>query len=105
MSSGEIAARVAEFRATAAEIEGLADEAIRSRNVDDLITVVRGLLDALDVVLLMASRIAASDAAAAGAGGTAGPPSPEAGRAADAASDARTAAPPPPSGGRSDDAP
>ncbi len=63
MSSGEIAARIAEFRATAAEIETLADEAIRSRNVDDLITVVRGLLDALDVVSSMASLLAAGDAA------------------------------------------
>jgi hypothetical protein len=61
MSSDEIAARIAEFRATAAEIEVLADEAISSRNVDDLITVVRGLLDALDVVSAMASRLAAKD--------------------------------------------
>lgn len=61
MSSGEISARIAEFRATATEIEVLADEAIGSRNVDDLITVVRGLLDALDVVLVMASRLAAKD--------------------------------------------
>jgi len=65
MSSGEIAARIAEFRATATEIEALADEAIGSRNVDDLITVVRGLLDALDVVLAMASRLAAKDDASA----------------------------------------
>jgi hypothetical protein len=63
LSSGEIAGRIAEFRATAAEIESLADEAIRSRNVDDLITVVRGLLDALDVVSSMASLLAASDVA------------------------------------------
>jgi hypothetical protein len=63
LSSGEIAARIAEFRATAAEIETLADEAIRSRNVDDLVTVVRGLLDALDVVSSMASLLAAGDAA------------------------------------------
>ncbi len=63
LSSGEIAARIAEFRATAAEIEALADEAIRSRNVDDLITVVRGLLDAIDVVSSMASLLAAGDAA------------------------------------------
>jgi hypothetical protein len=70
MSSGEIAARVAEFRATASEIEVIADEAINSRNVDDLITVVRGLLDALDVVVLMATRLAANDDAAAA------PPSP-----------------------------
>jgi hypothetical protein len=61
MNSGEIAARIAEFRATAAEIEVLADEAISSRNVDDLITVVRGLLDALDVVSSMASLLAAND--------------------------------------------
>jgi hypothetical protein len=68
MSSGEIAARIAEFRATATEIEALADEAISSRSVDDLITVVRGLLDALDVVLAMASRLAAKDDAAADPG-------------------------------------
>ena len=61
MSSGEIAARIAEFRATATEIEVLADEAISSRNVDDLITVIRGLLNALDVVLAMATRLAAKD--------------------------------------------
>ncbi|HEX6763645.1 MAG TPA: hypothetical protein VF094_12685 [Gaiellaceae bacterium] len=59
MSSDEIATRIAEFRATAAEIERLAEEAIGSRNVDDLITVVRGLLDALDASLAMASRLAA----------------------------------------------
>ena len=72
MSSGEIAARLAEFRATATEIEALADDAISSRNVDDLITVVRGLLDALDVVLAMASRLAAKDDASTepGDGGT-----------------------------------
>ncbi len=61
MSSDEIATRIAEFRATTAQIEVLADEAIRSRDVDDLITVVRGLLDALDVVSAMASRLAAKD--------------------------------------------
>jgi len=63
MSSSAIAARIGEFRATASEIELLADDAIASRNVDDLITVVRGLLDALDVVLAMASRLAAKELA------------------------------------------
>jgi hypothetical protein len=62
MSSDEIARRIGEFRATASEIERLADEAIRSRDVDDLITVVRGLLDALDASLAMASRLADRDA-------------------------------------------
>jgi len=63
MSSAAIAARIGDFRATASEIEVLADDAIASRNVDDLITVVRGLLDALDVVLAMASRLAAKELA------------------------------------------
>jgi hypothetical protein len=63
MSFAAIAARIGEFRATASEIEVLADEAIASRDIDDLITVVRGLLDALDVVLAMASRLAAKELA------------------------------------------
>ncbi|HEY7398122.1 MAG TPA: hypothetical protein VH538_07465 [Gaiellaceae bacterium] len=61
MSSDEIATRIGEFRTTVSEIERLADEAIRSRDVDDLITVVRGLLDALDASLAMASRLATND--------------------------------------------
>lgn len=64
MSSDEIARRIGEFRTTVSEIERFADEAIRSRDIDDLITVVRGLLDALDASLAMASRLAGGNVGA-----------------------------------------